>query len=67
MTDRAALEALMNGPMQAGPRMTEQRCPQCGKQSVTVYGVFRRCVTPGCGWSALVRYAGASKSARKEG
>jgi len=64
MTDRAALEALMNGPMQHGPKMTTQRCPECGKQSVAASGVFRRCVTPGCGWAACVRYAGGEVDRR---
>lgn len=54
MTDRAALEALMNGPIRA-PQATEHRCPECGNPCVAIVGAFRRCVAPGCGWRAHVK------------
>lgn len=57
MTSRERLEAMMNGPMQSGPKATDHYCPECGKQSVVASGSFRRCVTLGCGWAACVTYA----------
>jgi len=65
MTDRAALEALMRGPIRA-PEATKQLCPECGNPSVAASGAFRRCVTPGCGWAALVRYARPRATLRKD-
>ncbi|PNW65561.1 UNVERIFIED_CONTAM: hypothetical protein BEN50_22285 [Euhalothece sp. KZN 001] len=66
MTDRADLEALMEGPMQAGPSMTDEYCPECGKQSVVALGAFRRCVTLGCGWAVAVTRALAAGDAESQ-
>jgi len=54
MTDREHLEDLMRGPILA-PQATKQLCPECENPSVATSGAYWRCVTLGCGWSALVK------------
>ncbi len=56
MTDRAALEALMNGPIQRTNWMADEPCPRCDGMTLATNGTGSKwCVDRLCGYARIVK------------